>query len=128
MNNLTKRLYIMSAFQSGKSFQENFNAHNNLIDHLNEQGFNPAETIGQYQGTREHSIAMQGDLNMEPMVANLAKEHNQESYLMVHPDKSSELVYSNTGKRQPLGTWTSVGKNKPTGDYTLINGSYYQVK
>jgi hypothetical protein len=107
MHNVTERVYIFSVYNSTRSEAENAEVHKRHLELLKTKGYTPTTVDGRYNGVDEKSILVFGFNNTEDMIAEVAKAQLQESYLVVHYDGFSELVF-NTGSRKGIGTMRQV--------------------
>ena len=132
MNN--SRSFFLSAFKSSLDPATNLDRHYRLRARLNDMGYkdNKVEGIGTYNNIPELMFVVSGDNNTENNIALLAKEFNQDCYMVVYgSDSKAELVFIDTNDRSPIGTMVNKGSepNELKGkDYSFIGDKYYVVE
>lgn len=124
MRDITTRYFIYSTYRSTDAFSED--TYHKELEYLKSKGLVPIQVKGQYKGIKEDSILLIGDNNLESFVAERSNYHFQESYLVVYWDLASELVFSD-GARKMLGRWSTLDQKPKEGDYSEINGKYYNI-
>lgn len=129
MRPVTEKIYIFSAFNSTRTEEDNLSAHKKLLQLLRDKGYTAATVEGKYEGKEETSIILLGTNLTESVVSEISAGQLQESYLVVHYDGVSELVF-NTGHRKILGEMKEVtedqAKRKPA--YTKVGKQFFIVE
>lgn len=117
-NNQT--LILMSAEVADYHPRENFAAHRRLVQYISRSlGLAYKEVIGMYGGVAEDSVLIPIDhVDRIEHLASVAWNNNQESILVINPDRTGYLKYTN-GNEQFLGR-LAASETKPIGDaYTF---------
>lgn len=89
------------------------------------------ECIGMYKGVKEYSYKVPYKEGHDfALVKELARKFNQESILVVTGNEDAFLYYIESGKTQPLGTWTNVSEDEANSNnnWTYCDGQYYIVR
>lgn len=108
MRDLKPNILIFSVFQSKLSQALNHDTHREVLTALKGAGLPVIELQGQYNGSPEMSILIQG-FEHRATVERLCQKFNQECYLESHNDRATFLVFPN-GDRQSIGTLVAVSK------------------
>lgn len=125
MNNTTSIRYVFAIGDLDKVSNQESNRVYNL---LKEIAFNTLSARGNYEGQEEHSFYVNGDVATEAFIRQICGDYKQDSYLKIYNDNHVDLVLVKDGSTHPLGEWTNVGETKPVGDYSYINGVYFNIK
>lgn len=124
MNHATTIRYVFAIGDLGKvSTEESNRVHSFFQD----KSYGVLNIEGYFEGKDEHSFLVTGDMNTEKYVQQICRDYNQDSYLRIHNDNHTELVFS-LGDVISLGVWTNVKQNKPVGPYSIVLGDYFMVQ
>lgn len=138
MKALNPNKVLVSAFQNGKTDEQNRANHERAYDILRREGLNFRVVRGVYKGVAELSFVLFGDDirthegNLQACI-NLARLFNQESVLEVHNDGAAALHYLNSGYRvERIGTFKGVSEAEAAGreafTYDPLSGQYFVVE
>ena len=120
------RAFVLSAYREGLTASANHQRHCDLCADLALEGLPFREVDGRFKGVSEDGCLVVG--HVEGTVRALAHHFEQASYLAVSEwDRGAYLVNVQTGYFSSLGKLRNVGIVKPAGDYTAIDGWYYQT-
>jgi hypothetical protein len=110
MRHLERKFYIVSAERFERTAEENREATKALFNWLHEMGLPNKMVEGFYGTTPEVSALVVGNEydGTESRVFELARFNNQESVLVVHEDRSAELVFTNGEDSIDLGRWNEI--------------------
>jgi hypothetical protein len=128
MKHLASEVVIVSVYESSKTPTENAANHANMLSNLDLLSVPYQSITGSYKGIEEQSIII--PLKLERVAHMIARDHNQDSYLRHHNDRTCELVYS-TGKVERIGVMTevpeSIAKSKDAWSRG-VDGRYFIVE
>lgn len=123
--------YLFSVYNENRAYADNRAAHEHTKVVLNSFDVPYSECIGHYQGKEEQSFLVIGKAN-EKLVSNLCKRHAQDSYLHMHNDNFSELVYFDEREPLTVGTMVEVPEKEALRlrnyTYQPNTGRYYTTK
>lgn len=122
----TPRTYILSAYR-GKHAAQDRRDHAELSCDLALHGVPFRECEGTFDGKFEQSFVVVGAAN-ERVVKALAIDYGQKCYLVIaEHDRQAYFVDPRSGYHAHAGRFVSVGEQKPSGDYTLVDGNYFEI-
>lgn len=125
MFDVVTRYYIVSAQKTNLDDLTNTTRHHDLINALQQIGYNPQPVLGKYAGMLEQSVIIAGSPETENLLNKIIKDYDQESYLIVYYDNAAELVYQD-GSRKTIGKLNQV--NDPKGqDFTKVGDKFYAL-
>lgn len=129
MHNVTERFYIFSVFNSTGHSLDNISQHEIEMETLRRQGYMPMEVNGRYNGIEELSIGFYGTNLSEPILKELVRIHNQESFLTVFHDNAAILTFSD-GTEMVIGKWKYVDEKTALGkeSYSKIGNQWFIVE
>lgn len=122
--NLSENYFIFSVFQSNQDDSINFLNHQFMKATLERQAVRFIEATGAYNGDKEMCFIVFG-LSNEDLVKGYSQTFNQESYLMVHNDRTAELKFKDKVIR--IGQMHKVKDIKDLQSYVITNNGYYSA-
>lgn len=120
--NTKPNILIFSVFQKTVPAPLNEMAHQKVLSLLKTEGIPSMELQGQYEGSDETSILVEG-FEHRATVERICQDFAQECYLESHNDRATFLVFPN-GDKQAIGTLVPVSKQEAE---QLGNFSYNPV-
>lgn len=131
MNNLSNNvLFVISAFKGNNPMADSVYT-NELEDILKDKGDTYIRSEGKWNGKEEEvfiltSPAGVGHDIVKATLLELADVFNQECIAEIDSNNSGLYLHYTNGETQYAGKFT-LSENKPTEDYTLINGLYLSL-
>lgn len=123
---------ILSAERSDKNFTENNKATDALRNILDNMGLEFSVAIGTYKGSKEISFIVHNPTSEQAeTLQKLAKDKfKQESIMQTDADGFADLIYTESGYREPAGFMMQVSRSEALKQdaYTHIGGEYFVAK
>lgn len=121
---------IFSVFRDSQKLSDNIVASARVKLMLEENGIEYADIFGKYRGCEESSILMsQEHLSL---AISIARDHKQETILLLDSDRTAELLYVESGEREHIGTLRAVTRDEAetrlSCSYNPVTKTYYIVE
>jgi hypothetical protein len=125
--NIGTKFYIISAYKSDLSREENQTRQMDLHTALCAPGCTPKIVDGSYQGVAEVSNVVVGP--DQASVLELAEHFQQESILEVSPGREAYLIFTDGRLDQYLGEWRGQRTRPTDKDFTFdrTTQTYYTI-
>lgn len=122
------RCYVVSATLEGLTETENEKRHAELVAHCVCFGVAHRECQGRFAGSLEDCVILAG-AGAGRHARALALHYGQDSFLAIaENDRGAYLVDTTTHFHKSIGTLRNVGLVRPDGDYTAVDGWFYQAR
>lgn len=102
---------IVSVYSSENKESVNQKNHEKVLDGLGYLTVRHKELIGKFEGESEKSIIIFGK-RATKLAKMIARNYNQECYLYCDQDRNAELVFTEDGKRENIGTFKEIAPSK----------------
>lgn len=123
---------ILSAERTENSFLANANATDALRNILEDMGLEFSIAIGTYKGSKEISFIVHNPTSdqAETLLRIAKDKFKQESILQTDADGFADLIYTESGYREPVGFMVQVSRSEALKQdaYTHIGGEYFVAK
>lgn len=117
MQHLKSPFSIVSAYKSELSENVNRERHLDLVDSLKKAAIPFRQLHGVYKGGTERCVLLVGPGN-QLVASAIAKEFEQECYLVSDQDRNTKLVYGN-GVEEDIGTFKRIHSTEGFNSYTV---------
>jgi hypothetical protein len=121
---------IFSVFNLDRSYGENKQAHDRVLELLINNSIPHKELEGVYKGTSEASILVPDTQDNKALINQIAMKHNQESILLLDSNRHAMLSQVANGVSMSLGQLVS-SKDRPDSEnysYDALSETYFYTK
>lgn len=128
--NILNPVIVFSVFNLDKSYGENKQIHDKVLDLLKSNSINYKELDGVYKGIHETSILVNDTIETRTLVNQIAMKYNQECIMLLDANRHAMLSNVVNGNNINVGQLLS-SKDRPDAlnySYDKASDTYYYTK